>query len=134
MEEIISISPDKQHKAKLIIAGEIRFGPIYYLLELNGKRFKERIFGESYRWSEDSQYFCIQEWLTTDYNEGPITQLIIIDLMNKKECIVSQAHKGFINPIGILNNKITYSKDYYAQGISKEFETELEQLVNWKKI
>ena len=79
----------------------------------------------------DSKYFAIQEWKTIDYNKGPQTQLIILDVDKKKECIVSSANKGFIVPKMFEPNKIIYTKEYYGSGVFKEFEIYISSLENW---
>lgn len=43
----MSISPNGKHKAQLNYVGEIRFGPAYFRLELDGKILPGRLFGEA---------------------------------------------------------------------------------------
>ena len=76
----MSLSPDGRYKAVLEYEGEVRFGPSYCRLELNGKPLSGRIFGEVLCWSDDSRYLALQEWLSTDYGKGPVTRVLLIAL------------------------------------------------------
>ena len=52
---------DLQHTAMLISAGEIRFGPSYFSLSIDGKALDERVFGKDMQWSQDSRYLTVQD-------------------------------------------------------------------------
>lgn len=134
MDQIVSKSPNNYNIALLDNIGEIRFGPPYYSMIFNDICFEGRIFGDDYLWSQDSKYFAIQEWKTIDYNKGPQTQLIILDVDNKKECIVSTANKGFIVPKAFESGKIIYTKKYKGRGVFKEFEMNISSLEKWVDI
>lgn len=135
MEDIVLNSPDNAHRARLVVAGEIRFGPLYYHLSVDDQSFGNRVFGESYFWSADSQYFLIQEWLTTDYEKGPITQLIIIDVENRKECVLSKATKGYVIPESLEGAVIIYKKHYYdGSGRAIEYEQNIPSADRWVEI
>lgn len=60
-------SPDGKNKLSFILDGEIRYGPSYYKLELNGKTIKNRIL--------DSLTFGIRIQSIWHYRNG--LQLII---------------------------------------------------------
>lgn len=122
MNEIVIKSPNSLHKAILKNIGEIRFGPPFYSLLIDDMSFGERIFGDDFLWSYDSIIFAIQEWKTIDYNEGPQTQLLLINISDKTECIISSANKAFIVPKAFENGKIIYTKEYKGQGIINEYE------------
>src|SRR4051794_34273309 len=95
---ITAPSPDAQHTARFICGGEIRFGPLYFSLAVDAYSFDPRIFGDAYLWSPSSNLLAVQEWFTTNYSEGPITALVIIDLKLGREAVVARATKGFIVP------------------------------------
>lgn len=59
-----SPSPDSQHNASFFYGGDIRYGPSYFSLLLDGRSFGQRIFGDVYLWSPSSTLFAVQEWLT----------------------------------------------------------------------
>ncbi|MDO8965296.1 hypothetical protein [Algoriphagus sp.] len=126
-------SPDGKHKLSFILEGDIRFGPSYYILELNGKPIKNRIFGFVNLWHPESKYLALQEWLTTDYQEGPITSLTIVDLKEMRISKISTIRKGFISPINFEEDVIIYEKAY-SFGQKGEFEMDLRTVMNWKKI
>ena len=98
-------SQDKKHGFDFIFEGEIRFGPTYYKIKLDGQLIENRIFGFEFKWHPNSTFLALQEWLTTDYQKGPITTLTLIDLQNGKLARISTADKGFIKPIE-FNNQI----------------------------
>src|SRR4029078_8381374 len=106
-----SHSPDTQHSASFFYAGDIRFGPSYFSLSVDGRSFGERIFGDVSLWSASSTLFAVQEWLTLDYSEGTITALVIIDLRLGREILVERVVKAFIVPIAFEGPTIVYRKD-----------------------
>lgn len=126
-------SPGKAHGFDFILEGEIRFGPTYYKLKLNGELIKDRIFGFEYKWHPESKYLALQDWLTTDYQKGPITALTIIDLKTRKFAKVSKAEKGFIKPLKFENGLIVFEKEYFASGKTVEYEINYEQIENWER-
>ncbi|MBB6325501.1 hypothetical protein FHS59_001116 [Algoriphagus iocasae] len=129
-------SPNGLHKIELYYIGEIKFGPTYYSFSINGNEIKNKIVGRFFRWDPKSKYLAIQEWLTIEYQDGPITALLIFDLVEKKTSILSIANKGFIEPIRFEGSKIIYKKEYFNFGGNKsiEFETDLNEVKNWDKI
>lgn len=126
-------SPDGKHKLSFFLEGEIRYGPSYYKLELNGKPIKNRIFGFVNLWHPESRFLALQEWLTTDYQEGPITSLTIVDLKEMLIANISTLPKGFISPINFEEDVIIYQKDY-SFGQKGEFEMDLRTVKNWQKM
>jgi hypothetical protein len=126
-------SPNGQHMACLHWAGEIPFGPAYYKLEIDGKTLRRRHFGERYLWSSDSNYFAIEEWLTTDRAKGPLTQLVILDILNGVEYQLAKTHKGFIKPIQFDDRQILVEKQFYAQEGLRTEEIRLAEPNMWNK-
>lgn len=126
-------SPDGQHIAELSFAGEVRFGPLYYHLGIDEHNFADRVFGDAHLWSSDSRFFAVQEWLTTNYIKGPITQLLIVDVVKGCECAIAQTDKGFVSPTAFKSGKIVYERHYYAPGVSERYEKELATLEGWTR-
>ncbi len=122
-------SPDGENKLSFILYEEIRYGPSYYKLELNGKTIRNRIFGFVNLWNPESKYLALQEWLTIDYQEGPVTSLAIVDLKEMRIANISTLHKGFISPIKFEGDKIVYEKSY-STGPKGEFEIDLKTVLN----
>ncbi|KAB8141749.1 hypothetical protein F8S13_18590 [Chloroflexia bacterium SDU3-3] len=112
---ITTASPDGALAARLVLAGEVRFGPSYYALAVGGRDFGQRMFGEPLLWSPSSQLLAVQEWLTLDYSAGPITALVLIDLAMGREATVAQATKGFVVPETFDGAALTYRIDYAAK-------------------
>jgi hypothetical protein len=134
VQQIISTSPDNQHSAFWEYSGEIRFGPAFYTLKVDTISFGKRVFGNKFLWSPDSRYFAIQEWETASEALGPQTQLVLIDLETKRECVLAKVEQGFIVPEKFENDKLIYAKEYYGRGLVKEFEIEFLILDRWEDI
>lgn len=127
-------SQDKKHGIDLIFEGEIRFGPPYYKIKLNGKLIENKIFGFEFKWHPNSTFLALQEWLTTDHQKGPITALTLIDLESVKLARISRANKGFIRPIIFYNDIIIFEKEFLGNGEILEYEIKINEIENWDKI
>jgi hypothetical protein len=126
-------SPNAQHTAHLVAAGEIRFGPLYFSLSVGEHAFGDRIFGDAHLWSRSSRLLAVQEWLTTDYGEGPITTLVLIDLELRREATVARATKGFIVPETFAEPLIVYRKEY-AGSVIEQFELDITTITTWRAL
>lgn len=130
---ITAPSPDAQHLARLLFSGEIRFGPAYYALELDGYSFGDRIFGEAHLWAPSSRYLAVQEWLTLDYSEGPITVLVLIDAQQRREAAIVRITKGFCIPEGFDGSTLAYGEEY-AGAITKRAKVDAAKITGWKAL
>ncbi len=88
MTEYSDNSPDWTHRVRFIYCGEVRFGPPYYHVELDGKLLRRwwmhpRHFGRACVWSADSRYVALQEW--REVAESPDTEVRVIRLQTKRE-------------------------------------------------
>lgn len=126
-------SPDAQHVARLLFSGEIRFGPAYYALELDDYSFGERIFGEAHLWSSSSRYLAVQEWLTLDYSEGPITALVLIDVRSRRETVVVRTTKGFGIPEAFEGDTLSYRQEFGGKA-GEHFELDATTIADWKAL
>jgi len=133
-DRITILSPNEKWIAVLTYLGEVRFGPAYYSLAIDKFLFEGRTFGDSYLWSPDPCFFAIQEWETTSEGRGPQTQLLLINLDTTQECILSRAERGFIAPRRFENDKLIYTKEYYAPRSTIEFEIEYFSLDRWENL
>jgi hypothetical protein len=129
-----SPSPDAQYTAHFICAGEIRFGPLYFSLSVDGYAFGQRIFGDAHLWSPSSNLLAVQEWLTVDYSEGPITALMLIDLNLGREATVARATKGFIVPEAFDGSLIMYREKYAAREVVQQFDLDAMESQAWKAL
>lgn len=130
---MIIASPDNNNRAELIYLSEIRFGSSYYKLKINGKELENRIFGDAYLWSADSRYFAAQEWLTTNYQEGPITRVALFDVVNSLCANFKVVVKGFAQDFNFEKGKLIYMKYYYADSKIVEVEVDISSIVSWSK-
>lgn len=130
------MSPNGSGTVTLTYEGEIRFGPPYFTLRINGKLLAERVFGEIVLWSPDSQYFAAQEWLTTSEADGPQTSLVCFQPAMGKQCNVSGMRGGFIKPKEFVGEKLIYSKELYSNGQyqTTEYEIEFKPLPRWESL
>ena len=126
-------SPGMIHSFDLIFEGEIRYGPTYYKLMLDGELVKKRNFGFEFKWNPKAKYLALQEWLTIDYQQGPITALTIVNLKTREFAKISKADKGFIKPLKFENQLIVFEKEYLANGNTVTYEIDCEQIQNWEK-
>jgi hypothetical protein len=131
---ITSPSPDRQHTARFTVGGEIRFGPLYYALSIDHYSFGERIFGEAHLWSPAAGLLAVQEWLTLDYSEGPITELVLIDLGLRREAAVARATKGFTVPEAFAGLVLTYRNDYAGGEVIERFDLDIMQVQGWRAL
>ncbi|ARV16254.1 hypothetical protein [Polaribacter sp. SA4-12] len=127
-------SPRKTHGFDFIFEGEIRFGPEYYKLKLDGMLISNRIFGFEFKWQPESKYLALQEWLTTDAQKGPITALTLVNLDTREFARISKTEKGFVKPLRFEKELIIFEKKYLATGKTVEYEINYLQIENWKKI
>jgi hypothetical protein len=124
-------SPDGSIRISYSLAGEIRFGPAYFHLSIPSYKFGDRIFGRQHVWSFYSRYLAVVEWLTTDYAEGPHTELLLIDFALARQCPLSKANGGFIIPVRFEPPLLIYRKEFLGRGESREYEIAYESLDRW---
>ncbi len=129
---IASPSPDRQHRALFTLSGEIRFGPPYYLLSIDAYSFGQRIFGSAHLWSPTSALLAVQEWLTLDYSEGPITALLLIDVPLRREIVVAQATKRFLVPEAFEDLVIVYREAQAGHDSVKHVDLKNVQSEMWR--
>lgn len=131
---VIDTSPDGARRAVFTCLGEIRFGPNYFSLEVDGVTFEGRIFGEPSLWSADSQYLALQEWETIKESEGPITRLLLLDVQGRMEIVLARAVKGMAIPVSFDGRRMTYKLEFYSwHGKTEEEHTvDVESLNGWR--
>ena len=131
--EIMSTSPNGKHTAQLHYEGEIRYGPPYFTLSLDGKTFPGRRFGDTLNWSPDSCYVAVQEWLTTDYLTGPVTRVLLIDLKADRCSELEPVKKGFAQDFHFDGDTFAYRNHFPASGQATAAEVVISLITNWKK-
>jgi len=128
-------SPNGEHVASLSMEGEIRFGPPYFTLALDGKALADRTFGSSPLWSSDSKYVFVQEWLSWIESTGPQTVLICFDVQSWRESKIAQI-KGWVAPDSVSDGCLTYSQTQQTdQGReTHKHEIALSSITDWQPI
>jgi hypothetical protein len=131
-------SPDGSHAAEFLYAGEIRFGPPFYTVELDGRLlskrlFRKRYFGASCSWSSDSRYFALSEWLSRSESRGPETQVVVIDIPNRQECAVDRVRGGFAEPARFEGNTLIYTETFYSHEQKAHSDTCRVDLTTWRE-
>lgn len=132
--DIKTSAPNGRDTAILHYADEVRYGPTHFLLNLNGKVVRDRIFGLPLEWSDDSRFLAAQEWLTVDYAEGPVTRIVLIEIRMEKLCVFRQVIKGFAQDVKFTSQSVLYRKHYYgASGSHSVYEAEVlfKDMHNW---
>ncbi|RZM80372.1 hypothetical protein C3B51_12500 [Pseudoalteromonas rubra] len=110
---------------------EIKFGPAYYLLTVADKKVPNFVYGFTRSELQDGRYLAIEEWLTTDYQKGPITRVAIFDLENKLVTRLATVKKGFVDSFKLKNNIFTYNKTYHGNGKVVESEIDWNLITQW---
>ena len=126
-------SPDGHWRAGLVLAGEIRFGPCYYALQLNGRTLADRIFGEPLVWSEDSRHLVVQEWLTIDYGTGPRTRAVLIRPQEGRCAALAVVEKGFADQFRFGADVLRYCEVLPGRGEAIQREVALSAVKPWTR-
>jgi hypothetical protein len=131
-----SISPDGTHVVEFAMGCEVQMSVPFYYLCLDGRWFGERIFGGECVWSADSEYFAVDEWLSTDRRVGPDTQLLIVNVATDKACVLGRTRGGFVHPMGFEGATVAFRQIVCnADGHeSKELRANLPDGENWVSI
>ncbi|AVS69081.1 hypothetical protein C8247_00520 [Paracidovorax avenae] len=127
-------SPDGLHRADLRFEGEIRFGPEYFRLTIDGREVPHRIFGRPLCWSPDSRIVVAQEWLTTDYGEGPVTFAALIDVQAWAIARQEVAVKGFAEDFRFDARALRYRLRFPAMGEVFDVAMEMDAVHAWTGI
>ncbi len=130
-------SPNKKYKAIMTYISESQADQTYCSLSIDGfpHSFADRVFGRTCLWSPESRFLVVQEWKATDDASSPeLCQLLVIDLVSRRECIIANVEgtKGNILPEGFIGESLMYSVIYYGQfGMTKSYESKFQYLEGW---
>ena len=134
MNDISTPSPDGRHQLILKFEGEIRFGPNYYTVHLDGVLLEDVIAGDEARWLSND-LVAIQEWMTTAEHFGPNTCLLLLDVTKRALYGTSVLHKGFVGGFKLNANKVHYQRIRFGWSGRKEVEEvvlDLDDVQDWK--
>ncbi|HRH39282.1 MAG TPA: hypothetical protein PK760_13110 [Flavobacteriales bacterium] len=118
-----------------VLLGEIRFGPAYYAVHLDGARVADVVVGEEGLWLSDTLY-AAQEWLATEERFGPNTRLLLFDADRMVSSKFKVLEQGFVGSIEFHDGVIRYKKRKYGLGgeTLTQAEVELKDIQNWTPI
>jgi hypothetical protein len=118
---------------QLIFSGEMRFGPDYYELHINGRKIEGFVYGFSRSEFENGRYLAIEEWQTLDYQNGPITRVAIFDLKNNLVARLKVVDKGFVSGFKLQGNIFSYKEEFHAAKKVLDSEIDFES-IKWQPI
>jgi hypothetical protein len=125
-------SPDGRHRARLRYAGEIRFGPPYFHLELDERKWRRRLFGDAHLWSPEGNLFVVQEWLSTDYGRGPVTRLLIVDADERREITIAETDRGFVVPVRFIGERLVVEQQFAS--VTRQYDRALPERRGWSRL
>ena len=132
-----SVSPNGKHTYETVFAGrvDVRFGqgPDYYNPVLNGHKYGATIVGDVFTWSPDSRYLAMQEWLTVQEDEGPITSVKIINLEENGFRDTPAKRGPMSENFNFEGDKFSYEKKV-EKASPKKFSIELDKVKEWQKL
>ena len=78
MLDLVIPSPGDRHEVVLKVLGEIRYGPNYNALWIDGVELKGIHVGDNAEWLS-ANLLALQEWIHVAGREGPDTRVLVID-------------------------------------------------------
>lgn len=114
--------------------GEVRFGPTYYSLSIDGKKVDCVAFGEEHLLFMGKRYLATQEWLTVDYENGPITQVTFFDLKENLKSSIDIVNKGFVKNFRFEAGVFYFEKDFPATGQFVQSQIQFSEVASWEPI
>lgn len=128
------LSPDGRHHVQFELAGRIHEEPSFcalsfYKVSLNGRLIQQRSFGDEIVWSDDSRFFALEEWFSTDQRRGPSTALFVVDV--ERGCYYDRAKApgGFIIPMRFEGSTFIFKRSRSV--LTQESELDLDRVVDW---
>lgn len=94
-------------------------------------RQENAAIGDVHLWSPSSNVLAVEEWLTIDYAEGPITALVLIDLHHRREAQVARVTNGFVVLEAFEGSTIAYRAEFAGQGVVQHFKMDTEKIKEW---
>jgi hypothetical protein len=125
-------SRNRKRRVEQFFEGEIRFGPEYFRLAIDGRVVPKRIFGKPFRWSSDSRLLAAQEWLAADYASGPVTCAALIDVQAWAIVRMETIQKGFAQDFRFEGDLFVYQKSFPAKSELIETMVVLSTIKGWK--
>ena len=128
-------SPDGKHVLTLDHAGEVRFGPAYFIARLDGRPIPGRVFGHSCSWSADSRHVALELWNSTLESHGPDTSLFLVRPGNHTCYDRPRVRRGFVRGARFEGSSVVYTKDQSRTvGTIEECELPLTAIQDWSPL
>jgi hypothetical protein len=109
--------------------GEVRMGPRYYELTINGKVAKGRCFFRDNVFDADKKRMALTEYSYSPDEGGSVTSILwMIELESLRALVVSKMLNGVISPIRFEGPTLIYLKKPFGD-VSREFERELTNIL-----
>lgn len=135
MEDTIVKSPDGKHSVNLHFVGQIQdWGPKYFQLSINAEPLPLHIFGDEVVWSPDSRFLAAEEWLTTEYTDGPMTRVAIFDVSEHKVCCLRKVPGGLVGKFAFDEEILLYRKFFNSEGRVEDASVDVSRLDDWRDI
>ena len=107
-------SPDGRHVLEFRFAGEIRFGPAFFTVDLDGRSLR-RLFGlfrrrfrETVVWSPDSRYAALEEFFGPSEAQDWKSALRVFDVVERRQCAFARISGAFVTPTGIDGGRVAF--------------------------
>jgi len=127
-------SPCRRYEARLSPSAGSIWDCSHALLTLQDMVFGSRIFGWHGIWSPCSRYFAVTEWLDVNTTHCPDMQLVIVDVLAGKECIVEQVTCGFVEPMYFEDEALKYNKIGRGMDARTVEHRRIEELTGWRPV
>ncbi len=127
-------SPNSVLVATLRRAGSAPREYAFATLSLDGLPFGDRRFGWNAVWSSCSRYFAVTEWRHTDPAFGPDSQLLLVDVQRRRECIIERAGGGFIDPVYINDGTVKFSFMNVAMTEQAVDHRRIDDVLSWRAV
>lgn len=113
MLDLVIPSPGDAHSVMLKVVGEIRYGPRYNAVHVDGVELKGVHVGDDAEWLS-SHLLALQEWIRVAGREGPDTRLLLIDAEGGRACRGPIIHRGLVEGFRLEQDSVTYMIQFYG--------------------
>lgn len=133
MLDLVIPSPGDAHSVVLKVVGEIRYGPNYNALWVDGVELKGIHVGDNAEWLS-RHLLALQEWIHVAGREGPDSRLLLIDAERGVICRGPIITRGLVDVFRLVEDRVDYRVQYYGDlpdNPEMERSFNLPQAQNW---
>jgi len=80
---------------------------------------------------DSSTVIAAQQWLATDYENGPITRVVFIDVTSWKIAVLKRKNKGFVGDFRFDGDSFTYRTVFIDRFQTVDSRVSLSSIWNW---